>query len=325
MRKLFYWPTNGCNPATGYGKNEYGLMQGLVQRGITLDAGADKALVVGNARWCDSPMLRDKKIYLYTMSESDRVSAEWVEVINRRCAAVFVPCPGLVGIYQNSGVKVPVICAYHGVDQSVPEFAKRVYPEGEKPFIFLTYSLGDCRKGDEVALAAFMRVCGGNPKYRLQVKVRSDMSWWSGCSEPQVEVIPGEIGESAWHSLLSSAHVFLYPSRGEGWGMPPREAVLSGLPTAATRWLGMWDVDMWGMAIDTASFSRSEFSDVEANAKGSQWVEPDQYCLENIIRRLIYPYSYCVESEYASTRRSYLMNTFTYSTFANNLIREIYL
>jgi len=42
-------------------------------------------------------------------------------------------------------------------------------------------------------------------------------------------------------SLYWDSHIFLFPSRGEGAGLPPLEAMSTGLPVLAPAWSGMAD------------------------------------------------------------------------------------
>ena len=50
--------------------------------------------------------------------------------------------------------------------------------------------------------------------------------------------------------LYAMADAMCWPSRGEGWGMPPREFAMTGKPVIATRWSGLEDgIDHWALPI----------------------------------------------------------------------------
>src|SRR5262245_34100887 len=110
------YPTCKRNPFTGYGKLEIGLLRGLESIGVETalyrpDHQPPVSRVAPVTIVTALPKAAQKcrgKVLLYTMSESTRVSRAWVDDINRYCTAVLVPCPDLVGIYQQSGVTVPV-------------------------------------------------------------------------------------------------------------------------------------------------------------------------------------------------------------------------
>ncbi len=270
---LGFFPTNGMNPWTGYGKLEMGTMSGLIKSGITIDNGAPIMLVIGYAEWLEHDRFKDGKtrLWLYTMSESTRVSAEWVAIINARAERVLVPAPGLIDVYRESGVTRPIDWIGAGVDMSPPPYVRH---EAGTPFTFVGYSVGDNRKGIEHVVMQFTTLFQRDPAYRLVIKSR-ERSWLDGCKEPNIEIIRGEISEKGWYAILHRGHCFLYPSRAEGWGMPPREAVLAGVPTLATQWLGMWDADKWAIPIPVGSFSQVDFNQYHANAREALWAEPD--------------------------------------------------
>ncbi len=275
---ISYWPMNDMDPYSGYGKIERCLLSGLIASGIEVEMGSKLALIVGNARWASAPARPHTRKWLYTMSESTRVSSAWVAIINRHVERVLVPCPGLVDVYRQSGVEVPI----HDVGGAVPDlpFVERNAPGARDRFTFLTYSLGDMRKGAELAIFAFKRVFGGDSRYRLVVKCRDEATWVSGCRDEQIDLVLGKTSEQEWLSLLARAQAFVFPSRGEGYGMPPREAALSGLPTIATEWLGMFDVREWGLPVAVRELRPCTFGEWEANEEGGLWAEPDTESLD---------------------------------------------
>ena len=277
---LTFYPANGLNPYTGYGRVELGLARELQGLGIRLEnwPSTSPVLVVGNAEWLNVPHLAGCEMYLYTMSESDRVSAEWVAIINEKAAGVFVPCESLVDVYRDSGVTVPVYDVGLGMDLFTDDLIRRpMKRDPGEPFTFLTYSLGDQRKGAELTIMTFLQTFGGDDRFRLVVKARDGWtnSWLAGLDEPQIEVVGGVQTNAAWADLLGSADCFVFPSKGEGFGMPPREATLAGTPTIATAWLGMADVGQWGIPLAVGRMQRCTFDRYGANADGAMWAFPD--------------------------------------------------
>ena len=336
MRVNFY-TTTGMNPHTGYGKMEIGLLRGLREAGIevglfgpvsksiaakpfAINGGerlAEISILTARPEACNEDwLLRRTRNWLYTMSESTKVSSRWVETINRLVERVIVPCPALVDIYHESGVTVPVHCIPLGVDLFVPKPQDLFAPSAERPrrsdtFTFLTYSLGDMRKGADLAILAFKTLFGGDNGYKLKIKARDgwERGWLRGCVDPQIEMIGGETDEAAWWKLLGEVDAFVFPSRGEGFGYPPREAALAGLPTVATEALGMWDVACWGYPIPVREMWPSQFDeDTAANARDGQWWEPDGDALQTAMRYIVDHYDEALEK--AGQGRNYLLNNF---------------
>ena len=275
---LTLFATNKKNAATGYGRMERGILQGFAALGVNVPHFSSKPRkkIDGTVLLVGSPELAEKlpastRLVCYTMSEADQVSQEWVDVLNARFDAVIVPAPLLVDIYRKSGVTIPVHFVPLGVDYRPPAWVQRpAYPEG---FRVLGYTLGDMRKGAHLSMLAFKRVFGGERGAKLIVKARDNWNttWLAGCVDDQVEIVGGETSESDWHALLASCHCMIFPSYGEGFGLPPREAVLSGMPVIASSWLGLWDSAEWGYPLSVKRMLPAAFDFWEANAEGSKW------------------------------------------------------
>lgn len=314
---LTFIATNRKNPYTGYGKLEIGLEKGFKQVGVRLDANAPIAIITGEPKWWRAASAGHRK-WLYTMSESTRVSEGWVKAINNHYERVLVPCPELVSIYQESGVRVPVHAIGMGVDLSMPRLVRREKPTEDQPFVFLGYSLGDMRKAANKTIELFRTIFKDDKRYRLVIKCRDDALWLAGCKNPNTEIVIGSRSERYWHKMMRDAHAFVFPSRGEGWGMPPREAVLSGLPTIATEWLGMWDVRNWGYPVGIAAMWPCQFDYWEANAPEGQWAEP---CDSELIEWMRWiPENYNAALEKARAGRQYLLDNWRWKHVAQNIV-----
>lgn len=317
---LGFFPSNGMNPFTGYGKVEWGLSHGLADAGVSLDLpGSRRTLIVGNAHWLNHHALQRCEKWLYTMSESTQVSPGWVKVINQRAARVLVPCPALVDIYRESGVTVPIDAVGLGVDLDEPPYTR--HRAATNRFTFLTYSLGDMRKGAELVIMAFKRQFGGDPRFHLVIKCRESRSWLTGCQDDQIEVVAGEIAEGQWHRLLARAKAFVFASRAEGWGMPPREATLAGLPTIGTQWLGLWDIDIWGYPVRVRELRPATYDVWEANAKGACWAEPDP---DHLAAQMRYVVDHYEEAVHRTRRgRDYLKGTYSWKQVGRNILQTL--
>lgn len=312
--QISYWPMNDMNAYTGYGKIERCLMEGLAASGVEIDMSNPLALIVGNARWASAPARPQVRKWLYTMSESTRVSSAWVAIINRHVERLLVPCPGLVEVYRQSGVAIPI----HDVGGAVPPMPFIERHSERETFTFLTYSLGDMRKGAELAILAFKRLFGGKERFRLAVKCRDEETWLSGCRDEQIDLVLGPTSEEDWLALLSRAQAFVFPSRGEGYGMPPREAALTGLPTLATQWLGMWDVPNWGLPILVRDLRPCTFGEWEANAEGAEWSEPDTTSLDRQMAWMVDHYAEALDV--AEAGRGYLTRTDSSQAFGRRVV-----
>lgn len=73
-----------------------------------------------------------------------------------------------------------------------------------------------------------------------------------GCpprGDRNVRILRGEWSKQSLMQLYTAADCFLWPSLGEGWGYPPREAAATGLPVITCDHTGMDDAGQWAYTI----------------------------------------------------------------------------
>lgn len=321
--QINFYPTNAMNSWTGYGRLELGIAGALQRMGVQLNFAPNPnapTLITGYAGWLQAPHVVNTRRYIVTQSESTQVSQKWVALLNWHAEAVFVTNEALPQIYRDSGVTRPVYCVGHGIELSAPMQSKPW--DGESRFEWLTYSYGDMRKGAELAIMAFKRLFHQNPAHHLTVKARNgeESTWLSQLRDDQVSVIFGQQSEHEWMSLLARSHAFVFPSRAEGFGMPPREATLVGLPTIATEWLGMADVALWGLPIRVKDLRTASYWDAEeANAVGAKWAEPD---LDHLQEQMSWVYAnYDQARQIAEAGRWYIRERNNWDRVADNIMR----
>ncbi|MBX3081714.1 MAG: glycosyltransferase [Anaerolineae bacterium] len=251
------------------------------------------------------------------MSESTRVSDEWVADINTLYQGVMVPAPDLVRIYRESGIRVPVHYVPMGV--TPPTAAMRRQQRGDR-FVFLTYSLGEMRKGAELAVMAFKELFGGDPRFELLIKTPAERApWHHAVQNEQISIVNGSLSEQAWAELLAEADCFVFPSRGEGFGLPPREATLVGTPAIATEWLGLWDVSEWGYPIGVQELRPAPFLG-DANHPNALWAEPNMDDLRALMTFAVEHHREALDK--ADCGQAYL-STFTWEAAAKGVLDVI--
>lgn len=321
-RALNFFPSKKFDPHTGYGKFELSVYNALIEQGATVYlpessewGTAEHTLLVGNPSWipyADIP----GKVWLWTMIETNTLSQKWIKLINDNCAGVLVSAPDMVKIFETCGVTCPVYFVPLGVDYYVPELVKRVKSE---PFIFLSYTYGDMRKAAELVLLAFNRIFGGSKDFRLILKTRGEGHWVRGLVHDQIDVIDEKLPEAEWQALLARAHCMVFPSRGEGFGLPPREATLAGMPAIATQWMGMYDVEFWGYPLPVKELRPAIFDEWDANEEGSLWAEPDSHVMMELMLHVYNNYDEALKV--AERGREYLLKHHRWNDLARHALQ----
>ncbi|KAL6764112.1 hypothetical protein V8C86DRAFT_2482499 [Haematococcus lacustris] len=122
--------------------------------------------------------------------------------------------------------------------------------------IFLSVFKWENRKGWDVLLAAYLQHFTCNDPVVLLLLTKPFLQS-SGAAEeitswvqvhlpdrnisqlPRLLLIQQHISQEQYARLLASAHAFVLPTRGEGWGLPMVEAMAMGLPVIATNASGV--------------------------------------------------------------------------------------
>ena len=207
----------------------------------------------------------------YTMYEATVLPEEFVGAINTYAARCIVPCSWCADVFESNGVRVPLQVTPLGIDGS--EFRPVDRSDHAGPYTFLWSGTGDRRKGWDIAYRAFMQAFGRDPDVRLILHFRNDLVGAIGFGDPNVKKIVGRLTRRAWLELLGQADCFVFPSRGEGWGLPPREAAATGLPVIVTDHSGLAvDIVEWAIPLRVAGYSPANFT---VFGQCGEWAEPD--------------------------------------------------
>lgn len=203
----------------------------------------DARVLIGGAHaWIVPTPQRD--LFWHTCFEADPVPPHTTEILNR-AAGVWLPNEWNRELYERNGLETEILVAPYAVNQECFGLVNRKASEQPYTFLWVGNSLGDGstwggRKGGELVVRAFQKL--GLKDARLVLKVTGD----SGVVDVKIDgldvtMIPEILPMDKYVALLGVADCLVYPSRGEGFGLIPLEAMATGLPTIATHGSGMTD------------------------------------------------------------------------------------
>lgn len=199
-----------------------------------LGAQGRKAGTASSACWVSVPSHATgwwdtQSVSIFTMWEAMRLPESFRENLHN-FDTVLVPSEQNVELFSRYHDNVRLVLL--GVDPTEWHFVERTPPG--RFFDFLIGGSG-ARKGTDIAHRAFRLAFpegswGSGPTPRLVMK--------NPRGEPfhgdRVEIISGKIDAAEEQALYASAHCYLQPSRGEGFGLQPLQALAQGLPTILT-------------------------------------------------------------------------------------------
>lgn len=191
-----------------------------------------------------------------TMCESDQIGPDWVDPCNLMDHIV-VPNEFMKKVFETSGVTKPVHVIRHGVD-SITRFKYFDRPK-RSTFTFGTVGYLNERKGFFELVRAFASEFEPNEPVELVLKTSNLVyGYYKNWSDPRIKMIDKHLDSRELYELYKSFDCFVFPSRAEGYGQPPREAMATGLPTILTNYSGLEDVcnPDFNYPIDPISFER---------------------------------------------------------------------
>jgi hypothetical protein len=182
----------------------------------------------------------------FTTTEVNGIPKDWVQCLNEM-DEVWTTSEFAKKAFLDSGVISPVFNIGEGVDPNYfhPGIVPFVNPPKEK-FRFLSNFAWGRRKGVDVLFEAFRKEFDKDEDVCLMLKVLPSYSGHNIKDELKLvyerkgsaPVYLYDIELKKWElgRLYTSAHAFVWPSRGEGYGLPALEALASGLPVIASNY-----------------------------------------------------------------------------------------
>jgi glycosyltransferase involved in cell wall biosynthesis len=182
---------------------------------------------------------------LLSMWESDALPPALAANVNR-ADLVLVPCRQNERAFKWSGVRKPVRVVPLGLDaaHAVPagDGARLLAPR----FRFLWVGQPDVRKGFDLVTDAFVRAfpaaVRSGPPVELLLKTNTNGAAGFEAATGRVRVIARPFSDDAMAHLYRTAHAFVFPTRGEGFGLPVLEAMAAECLVLAPAVGGLADV-----------------------------------------------------------------------------------
>jgi len=174
----------------------------------------------------------------YTMVENTRIGEKWKNWCNDM-SMIMVPSNYLIDVFKESGVKKPIISVRQGMDSSKFPYIMR---RPQRKFVFGTIGYQDDRKNWKDLVTAFCSEFNKNEPVELWIK--NTNGYWNitHFSDERIKIINTMYTFEEIQKLYAYFDCFVFPSHAEGSGLPPREAMATGLPVILTNWSGLTEI-----------------------------------------------------------------------------------
>lgn len=275
----------------GYGRQSLDIWRGLKQKGVEANLRATQRSdsihldtnIVAEARrpkaparvavtmaMPNDPALIDNpspvKISI-TQFETNHVPEKYVELINTTDHLI-VTSRFQIETWRNSGLTIPISVMTPGIDTTWFSYMKR---NRTKEFKVLILGALSRRKNAEAGIRIFQEASQGSSTWRLTIKSRRvapDPLLALANQDDRITLLFEDMSPQNIQHLYHTHDCFLWTSNGEGVGLPPLEAMATGMEVVSACHSGMLDFisSGWAWPIRTARL-------VPADAEGQNFSE----------------------------------------------------
>jgi glycosyltransferase involved in cell wall biosynthesis len=276
-----FFRKNNDNPH-GYGQSTEPLIMALEDAGLPVThdfTGQEVGVVYSYPRPLES--LQTKKKVLYSMFESTSIDPEWIPYLEM-ADKIFVPSKFCRDAFATRGISTEVIPLGYNSDNF---YYKEKKDDGV--FTFTMYNAFDMRKGWDIVFGAFVEEFGKQEDVKLILKsVQRKLPFPIIKSQyPNVELILQSVDQSVLRELLYDTDCFVFPSRGEGFGLTPLEALACGTTAIIPNASGMSEYfdDRYFIELEVDGLRPAIYENFDISVVG-EMVEPSKKDLRKKMR-----------------------------------------
>lgn len=226
-----YFVTVSQGGKDGYGIASGGIYDELKKLGLNISFGNDgqRLALLFHAPHSLARLESPIRV-LYTMFESDRLPDEWHDFLEM-ADKIIVPSRFCQKTFADAGFPADVVPL--GYNDQKYKFVER---QPKKPqrgtYTFLHYNAFNLRKGFTETFKAFVKAFEPTEPVKMIFKTTLNHPPIpiNPDQYPNIEVITGSVDEAEMQAIMARSDCFVFPSRGEGFGLTPLEAMATGMP-----------------------------------------------------------------------------------------------
>lgn len=231
---------------------------------------------------------------IITQFETDHIPAKHIENVNKMDRLI-VTSQFQPEIWKKSGCTIPISILTSGIDTDV--FSLNERPKTDKFKVLILGALTG-RKNPLGAIRIFQHASQGDPKWELCIKTRNADGIQdvikAASGDPRIKILTTDSSPDQVVSFYHSYDCLLWPSKGEGSGLPPMEAMATGMEVVISNNSGMKDYigEEWCYPIKTAGMEPASIPGLGFSNKylaaygqvGNWWVPDEHHAVEQLIQ-----------------------------------------
>lgn len=230
--------------------------------------------------WSNTPFKRNIAIVPF---ETTRVPKSWISRLND-FNALLVPCKQNIEMFRDSGVTIPIDLIHWGVDPEI--FHEVEHKTVDGCFTFGHMGALSIRKGTDLLIEAFQEAFPTEKDVKLLCKT-SYNGYPFMVKDKRIEVQMGQVTHAELlKDFFSRVNCFVFPTRGEGFGLTNLEAMATGTPVITTGWSGPLEYmkPEYGWLIDYKMEYAKNFADTVYKEDCGDWALPNKEHLKQLMR-----------------------------------------
>jgi len=268
----------------------------------------------------------------YTVFETDSIPKQWAKRMDMM-DKIFVPTKFNQETFVRGGFnpqKMIIIPHIVNTDKFDPSKYDKIKNIPRKEFYFdilLRAYLREFKNNKDVGLIlkAYFGGTTETHKKNLMHKIISFKNSLKIKNPPDIIFYGDILIEPNLCRLYKTAHVFVYPTRGEGWGLGISESLSMELPVIVTNWSGHLEFckEDNSYLINVLGFERTsdQMLRITPNYTGQRWAVPSESDLRSKMRYVYEHYSEAKEK--AKRGRQFLKENFNWKIIGEKIIKEI--
>ena len=182
----------------------------------------------------------DNKVRVgFTMIENTKIGEEWVKECNKM-DYILVPNKDNKQSFIDCGVTKPIFVVRQGFNPDQYKYIERK-PNKDK-FTFSLSGFLDDRKNWQDVVRAFCSEFNNNEPVELLLKNSNPSFGYWVPNDKRIHIIDKMFSPEDMRRFYEITDCFMFTTRGEGSGLPAREALATGAPTILTNYQGLAEV-----------------------------------------------------------------------------------
>jgi glycosyltransferase involved in cell wall biosynthesis len=225
----------------------------------------------------------------YTPWESTVIPKGWLSSMES-CEEIWTTSNFVKEVFESYLKDKEVFVLHHGVSDDFSIIDREV----TKTFNFLHIGGDSKRKNSQMVVDAFLELFEGKQEFRLILKYSENSNAYISSSSrtypaeehPQILGLSGNLDTIDLVRLYHKCHAFVYPTKGEGFGMMPFEAISTGMPTICTNLTGCADFASMSLPLSARWEEAKEHNTLYQTDTGL-WASPDYNELLTLMQHVV--------------------------------------